>query len=116
MHAIVTVVLNMLRRKANYDRDNKRLTRVYYKSFKDSCKCVNANDRSTFIGCSSKKIKDKLIGDSSYFYNPSRYIINISNKNQLTVDVWNSRVTKLSYKTELCKMTSHFKLLTRKFL
>ena len=28
----------------------------------------------------------------------------------------NSRITKSSYKTELCKMTSHFELLTRKVL
>ena len=32
------------------------------------------------------------------------------------VDVRNSRVTKWSYEIELRKMTSHFKLLTRKFL
>ena len=28
----------------------------------------------------------------------------------------NSQITKSSYKTELCKMKSHFELLTRKFL
>ena len=32
------------------------------------------------------------------------------------VDVRNSRVTKWSYEIKLRKMTSHFKLLTRKFL
>ena len=32
------------------------------------------------------------------------------------MDVRNSRVTKSSYETELCKMKSHFELLTRKFL
>ena len=31
-------------------------------------------------------------------------------------EVRNSRVTKSSYETELHKMTSHFELLTRKFL
>ena len=31
-------------------------------------------------------------------------------------EVRNSRVMKLSYETELCKMTSHFDLLTRNFL
>ena len=31
-------------------------------------------------------------------------------------EVRNSRVTKSSYKTDLCKMTSHFELLTRTFL
>ena len=29
------------------------------------------------------------------------------------MEVWNSRVTKSSYDTELRKMTSHFELLTR---
>ena len=32
------------------------------------------------------------------------------------LEVWNSPVTKSSYETELHKMTSHFQLLTRKFL
>ena len=32
------------------------------------------------------------------------------------VEVRNSWVTKSSYETELCKMTSHFELLTRKCL
>ena len=35
---------------------------------------------------------------------------------EMLSEVWNYRVTKLSYKTELCKMTSLFELLTRKFL
>ena len=32
------------------------------------------------------------------------------------IEVWNSRVTKSSYDTELRKMTSQFELLTRKNL
>ena len=34
----------------------------------------------------------------------------------VAVEVRNSQVTKLSYETELGKMTSHFELLTRKCL
>ena len=34
----------------------------------------------------------------------------------LEKEVWNSQATKLSYGTKLCKMMSHFELLTQKIL
>ena len=43
--------------------------------------------------------------------------LNLKNNQEIVVEefifeVWNSRVTNLSYETELSKMTSHFELLT----
>ena len=37
-------------------------------------------------------------------------------KRKSFIEVWNSGVSKSSYETELCKMMSHFELLTQDFL
>ena len=52
----------------------------------------------------------------NYYIDRGEFPDELKHVKLVPVDVRNSRVTKWSYEIELRKMTSHFKLLTRKFL
>ena len=57
---------------------------------------------------------------SNYTFDTYDVTCNLRRWNNESIDiykneVWNARFTKSSYKTELCKMTSHFESLTQNF-
>ena len=58
---------------------------------------------------------------SNYMFDTYDVTCNLRGWNNESIDiykneVWNARFTESSYKTELCKMTSHFESLTQKLL